>query len=75
MPGGWTQGDGLGIRVRTCGELQEAVARAAKHEGVTLVECIIDRCDTTTTTITTTIVITTEKLPQLQHTSSFLFLF
>jgi TPP-dependent 2-oxoacid decarboxylase len=41
------EGNGLGIKARNGGELATALARAEKHDGVTLIECMIDRDDCT----------------------------
>ena len=41
------EGDGLGIKVTNAGELADAIKRADHHNGVTLIEVIIDRDDCT----------------------------
>ena len=41
------EGDGLGIKVNTAGELAAAIEKADLHNGVTLIEVIIDRDDCT----------------------------
>ena len=41
------EGDGLGIKVETAGELANAIIKADHHNGVTLIEVIIDRDDCT----------------------------
>lgn len=41
------EGDGLGIKVETAGELSAAIVKANAHPGVTLIEIIIDRDDCT----------------------------
>jgi pyruvate decarboxylase len=40
-------GNGLGLRAATGRELAVAIARAAAHDGVTLIECCLDRDDCT----------------------------
>ncbi len=39
------EGNGLGMRVRTEGELDDAVKKALAHDGLSLIEVIIDRDD------------------------------
>ncbi len=39
------EGNGFGVRVRTEGELDEAVKKALSHDGLSLIEVIIDRDD------------------------------
>lgn len=41
------EGDGLGIKVTNGEELANAILRADRHDGVTLIEVIIDRDDCT----------------------------
>jgi pyruvate decarboxylase len=41
------EGDALGIKVQSGGELREAIGKAEKHSGVTLIEVVIDRDDCT----------------------------
>lgn len=40
-------GTGLGLRAATGGELANAITRAAAHDGLTLIECCLDRDDCT----------------------------
>ncbi len=40
-------GNGLGLRAATGGELANAITRAAAHDGLTLIECCLDRDDCT----------------------------
>jgi TPP-dependent 2-oxoacid decarboxylase len=41
------EGNGLGLKARTGGELMSALAKADKHDGVTLIEAVTDRDDCT----------------------------
>jgi len=41
------EGNGLGLRAATGGELAVAISRASAHDGVTLIECCLDRDDCT----------------------------
>ncbi len=39
------EGNGLGLRATTSGELSEAIAKAVSHKGTVLIECALDRDD------------------------------
>jgi TPP-dependent 2-oxoacid decarboxylase len=41
------EGNGLGLRARTAGELADAIAKARSHCGPVLIECALDRDDCT----------------------------
>lgn len=41
------EGNGLGFRARTAGELADAIAKALSHGGPVLIECALDRDDCT----------------------------
>jgi len=41
------EGNGLGLRARTAGDLADAIARARAHPGPVLIECALDRDDCT----------------------------
>ena len=41
------EGNGLGLRARTAGELADAIAKALSHLGPVLIECALDRDDCT----------------------------
>ena len=41
------EGNGLGLRARTAGELSAAIERANSHPGLVLIECALDRDDCT----------------------------
>lgn len=42
-----SEGKGWGQRVKTVGELSEAISKAESHDGLALIECVIDRDDCT----------------------------
>lgn len=41
------EGNGLGLRATTAGELSSAIAKAVSHKGTVLIECALDRDDCT----------------------------
>jgi len=41
------EGNGLGLRARTAGELADAIGKALSHRGTVLIECALDRDDCT----------------------------
>ena len=41
------EGNGLGLRAKTAGELAAAIEQAKSHPGLVLIECALDRDDCT----------------------------